>query len=72
MVWMTVERARSEVAIDDAERGERCSGIVYGDAGWRSAFLSGSDNRHRMDSPLATSGSVGARLLDRGSLPLCA
>jgi hypothetical protein len=44
-----VERARPEVAIDDAERGECCCRRRSpSDAGRRGAFFSGSDNLHRI------------------------
>jgi hypothetical protein len=50
-----IERARPEVAIDDAERGECCCGCRSpGEAGFNRALFSGSDDRHRIcPSPAA-------------------
>jgi hypothetical protein len=61
-----VERARPEIAADDAERGECCCGRRSpSDAGWRGALFSGCDDRHPFHPPWRR--SAFAREADRAN-----
>src|SRR6267378_2046594 len=65
-----VERARPKVAIDDAERGERCRGRhSLSGAGRHGPLFSACNDRHRIPAPSATAADAGYRPIG-GAQPL--